>query len=66
MEQENERRINNMSEEKTHCSQCGSVIEGNPWYCYYADQYSKDNLLCGEGNCWADWMQNNTCQIGDY
>jgi len=53
-------------ENKTHCSQCGKVIEDKPWYCYYADQYSSDNLLCGNGDCWAGWMQNNTCQIGDY
>ena len=53
-------------DDKTHCSQCGEAIEGTPWYCYYADQYSSDNLLCGEGDCWADWMQENTCQLGDY
>ena len=55
-----------MSEEITQCSQCGAKIKGTPWYCYYADQYSSDNLLCGEGICLAEWMQNNTCQVGDY
>ena len=53
-------------EEKTTCSQCGDEIEGEVWYCYYADQYSEDNLLCGEGECWADWMQDNTVRLGDY
>ena len=53
-------------EEKELCSQCGKEIDGRPWYCYYADQYDNNNLLCGEGDCWAGWMQDNTCQLGDY
>ena len=47
-------------EEKELCSQCGKEIDGRPWYCYYADQYDNNNLLCGEGDCWAMWMQMNT------
>ena len=56
-----------MSEEKTNCSQCGEPIDETPWYCYYADQYDSNNLLCGEGDCWANWMQVNTeeIEIGD-
>ena len=43
------------------CSQCHQEIEGNEyWANYYACQYSEENILCGEGECWADWMQENT------
>ena len=51
---------------QSECSQCGGKIEGEVWYCYYADQYDENNLLCGEGECWADWMQDNTVRLGDY
>ena len=31
------------------CSQCECEFE-----------WDTENILCGEGECWADWMQNNT------
>ena len=49
-----------MSEKnKEYCSQCDEVIVGEVWYCYYAGD-TDDNILCGNGDCWAEWMQDNT------
>jgi len=43
------------------CSQCHETIEGNEYFVnHYACQYSEENILCEEGDCWADWMQENT------
>ena len=47
-----------MSEIK--CSQCQEILTDEYWSCYYADEYYEDNILCGDGGCWADWMQDNT------
>ena len=58
MEEENESQV--------ECAICQKKITDAPWYCYYADEYDESNLLCGDGNCWAEWMQHNTCQLGDY
>ena len=43
-------------EYKYECSQCGDTLTGSYWYCYYSGD-SEDNRVCGEGNCWADWIQ---------
>ena len=42
------------------CSQCQKTLTDEYWSCYYADEYYEDNMLCGDGSCWAEWMQNNT------
>ena len=47
-----------MSEIK--CSQCHKILTDEYWSCYYADEYYEDNMLCGDGSCWAEWMQINT------
>ena len=45
------------------CSQCGKPITDN-YYCnYYASQYEPENILCGEGDCWAEWMQIYTYEF---
>ena len=54
------------NESQTKCAMCQEKITDTPWYCYYADEYDEGNLLCGDGNWLAEWMQNNTCQLGDY
>ena len=55
------RQIKEKEKEMKKCSQCRQEIEGNEyWANYYACQYSNENILCGEGECWADWMQENT------
>ena len=43
------------------CSQCGCSLTEEYWYCWYAGN-DVDNRVCGEGDCWADWMQENTLE----
>ena len=45
--------------EKEVCSVCGEEIIGDVYYNYYAGD-GDDNILCGKGDCWAEWMQDNT------
>jgi len=43
-----------------NCSQCGKVLTDEIWACHYSFEWDTENILCGEGSCWADWMQVNT------
>ena len=45
---------------KYNCSQCGEVLTEKIWANYYGYEWDIDNILCGDGDCWAEWMQNNT------
>jgi uncharacterized CHY-type Zn-finger protein len=42
------------------CYECGEELTEEYWACYYASEYDECNILCGSGECWADWMQDNT------
>ena len=44
------------------CSQCGDVLTARYWYCYYAGD-GEENRVCGEGTCWADWIQYNMEEV---
>ena len=44
------------------CSQCGCSLTEEYWYCYYAGD-DDCNRVCGEGDCWADWIQINMEQV---
>ena len=44
------------------CSQCGCSLTEEYWYCWYAGN-DDDNRVCGEGDCWADWIQFNMEQV---
>ena len=44
--------------EKEVCSQCDKEITGEVWYNYYAGDLD-ENILCGDGDCWAEWMNDN-------
>ena len=50
-----------MEEEKDVevCSQCGHELGESYWTCWGSCQFSKENMVCGEGECWADWIQEN-------
>ena len=48
-----------MSEEHK-CSQCGEVLTDEIWANYYCFEWDTENILCGDGDCWAGWMQDNT------
>ena len=42
------------------CAQCGCSLTEVYYANYYSSQYDECNMLCGEGDCWAEWMQDNT------
>lgn len=46
--------------EPVECHQCGEVLTEEYWSNYYSCEYSEENILCGDGDCWAEWMQDNT------
>tara|TARA_R100000322_G_scaffold129936_1_gene86035 strand:- start:56 stop:229 length:174 start_codon:yes stop_codon:yes gene_type:complete len=46
--------------ESPECYMCGEVLTDEYWSNYYACESSDENILCGDGNCWAEWMQDNT------
>ena len=45
---------------KDNCTICGIELNGVFYSNYYACQYDDCNKLCGDGECWAEWMQDNT------
>ena len=47
-------------DEVINCSQCGCELEDEIWANHYTFEWDTENILCGDGDCWADWMQNNT------
>ena len=47
-------------DEVVKCSQCGCELQDESWACHYTFEFDTSNILCGEGECWADWMQDNT------
>jgi uncharacterized CHY-type Zn-finger protein len=46
--------------EKYKCSQCGEELTEEIWANYYTSEWDVNNILCGDGDCWAGWMQDNT------
>ena len=50
-----------MEEEKEYsqCSQCGEELGETYWTCWGSCQFSSENMVCGEGECWANWIQDN-------
>tara|TARA_A100001201_G_scaffold65190_4_gene61308 strand:- start:1234 stop:1491 length:258 start_codon:yes stop_codon:yes gene_type:complete len=47
-------------DEVIQCSQCGCELEDEIWASHYAYEWDSCNILCGDGDCWAGWMQDNT------
>ena len=43
-----------------NCSQCGEELTETIWANYYSFEWDTENILCGNGDCWAGWMQDNT------
>tara|TARA_R100000808_G_C2133007_1_gene141852 strand:- start:1280 stop:1570 length:291 start_codon:yes stop_codon:yes gene_type:complete len=41
------------------CSQCGDKLGETYWTCWGNCQYSSENMVCGKGDCWRDWIQIN-------
>ena len=58
IEMDNQRQMDNAYK----CSECGCSLTEVYYRCYYAGD-DDCNILCGEGDCWADWMQINTEEI---
>ena len=51
-----------MTEKYGLCTMCREKpAEYEPYYAR-----SDDNFLCKEWDCWAEWMSENTHEIGDY
>ena len=46
--------------EKYICSQCGEELTEEIWANHYTFEWDEENILCGDGDCWAGWMQDNT------
>ena len=46
--------------EPVECYNCGEELTEEYWTNYYACEFSEENILCGNGDCWAEWMQDNT------
>ncbi len=44
--------------EKYECYQCGEILTETYWRCYYVGE-DDDNIVCGNGDCWAMWIQEN-------
>ena len=47
-------------DEVINCSQCGTELKEEIWANYYGYEWDTENILCGNGDCWGEWMQNNT------
>ena len=45
---------------KYNCSQCNKELTEEIWANYYSYEWDTENILCGNGDCWAGWMQDNT------
>ena len=43
-----------------YCSQCNEELTEEIWANYYSYEWDTENILCGDGDCWAGWMQDNT------
>ena len=42
------------------CYYCDTKLTDTFYANYYSYEYDTSNMLCGNGNCWAEWMQDNT------
>ena len=56
----NKQKENEM--EKYKCCECGKELTENYFYCYYSGD-CEENRVCGEGDCWADWIQWNMEEV---
>ena len=42
------------------CYYCDMELTDTFYANHYCFEYDTSNMLCGNGNCWAEWMQDNT------
>ena len=42
------------------CYYCNEELKDKFYANYYTYEYDQENMLCGNANCWAEWMQDNT------
>ena len=47
-------------EESHECYYCNTELTDVFYANYYSCEHDTSNMLCGDGNCWAEWMQDNT------
>jgi len=48
--------------EKYKCCECDQELTDNYFYCYYSGD-CEENRVCGEGDCWANWIQWNMEEV---
>ena len=41
------------------CYYCDTSLPETWWACYYSYEGDTSNIVCGEGDCWAAWIQDN-------
>ena len=44
------------------CYECGQELTEIYYRCYYAGD-DNCNIVCGEGDCWANWIQINMEEV---
>ena len=44
------------------CYECGQELTDTYYRCYYAGD-DDCNIVCGEGDCWANWIQINMEEV---
>ena len=49
--------------EQYKCYYCDEELVDKFYANYYTYEYDPENMLCGDGDCWANWMQDNTFEI---
>ena len=49
--------------EQYKCYYCDEELVDKFYANYYTYEYDPENMLCGDGDCWAEWMQDNTYEI---
>ena len=45
--------------ESYSCYYCSTSLTETWWACYYSYEGDTSNIVCGEADCWADWIQDN-------
>ena len=49
-----------MGASRYKCYYCNTKLTDTFYANHYCYEYDTSNMLCGNGDCWAEWMQNNT------
>ena len=56
----NKRQLKEIKMSEYKCYYCSEKLVDKFYANYYTYEYDTENMLCGDGDCWANWMQDNT------